>query len=120
MEVMQRKIIKVVSFRNKFDHTAIIFLYFNVLTASIFLNNYMCVLYVYKCLQGGDVFTRYVPERHQTRLAYNNALVVPDLHFRQTVRWRGSQLWNVFPADLCAKQNYDNFKRSLKKYFMYS
>ena len=89
--VMQRKIIRLVSFRNKFDHMAAIFLDFNnlILTAES-LNNYMCVLYVYKSLQGDDVFTRYVPERYQTRLAFNDALVVPDtrsLHSRQSVRW---------------------------------
>ena len=77
LEVMQRKIIRVISFRNEFDHTAAIFLDLNVLTFES-LNNYRCVLYVYTCLQGGDVFTHYVPERYGTRLAYNNALVVPD------------------------------------------
>ena len=94
LNTIQKKIIRIMSFKGKFEHAAPLFLDFNVLTFGN-INKYMCLLYVHRCLheEGNDVFSPYDIINDRRRLADSNSLIIPDVrstHSRQSVRWLGS------------------------------
>ena len=61
LQVIQRKILRIMSFKNRYDHTAPLFLDFNALTVDR-INIYVSIILVFKCLQNrsNDVFQRYI------------------------------------------------------------
>ena len=122
LQVIQRKILRIMSFKNRYDHTAPLFLDFNALTVDR-INIYVSIIHVFKCLQNrsNDVFQRYIPLQYQTRLAGANSLIEPDTrseHSRQSVRWRGSHFWIKLPCDITGIQYCNAFKIHLKKFLI--
>ena len=81
LQVIQRKILRIMSFKNIYDHTSPLFLDFNALTVDR-INIYVSIIHVFKCLQNrsNDVFQRYIPLQYQTRLAGANSLIEPAWH----------------------------------------
>ena len=119
LNTIQKKIIRIMSFKGKFEHTAPLFIDFNVLTMGN-INKYMCLLYVHRCLheEGNDVFSPYEVINYLTRLANSNSLTIPDVrstHSRQSVRWLGSRLWNTLPSHVKEIISYETFKFNVKK-----
>ena len=118
LQVIQRKILRIMSFKNRYDHTAPLFLDYNALTVDG-INIYVSVIHLFKCLQNrsNDVFQRYVPLQYQTRLTGANSLIEPDTrseHSRQSVRWRGSHFWNKLSCDITGIHHCNVFKIHLK------
>ena len=50
LKVVQKKILRIMSFKGKFEHTAPLFTAFNILPIDQ-VNSYMCLIYVYRCLK---------------------------------------------------------------------
>ena len=95
----QKKIIRVLNFKQKYKHTAPLFQNLNENT-----NKYILLIYVFKSLHSDSnfMFTRYVPGYYNTRLANSLSLVVPNIrltHSRQSIKFVGSKLWNSFPHE---------------------
>ena len=124
LQVIQRNILRIMSFKSRYDHTAPLFLDFNALTVDR-INIYVSVIHVFRCLQNrsNHVFQRYVPLQYQTRLAGANSLIEPDTrseHSRQSVRWRwrGSHFWNKLPCDITGIHHCNAFKIHLKNFYL--
>ena len=122
LKVVQKKILRIMSFKGKFEHNAPLFTAFNILPIDQ-VNSYMCLIYLYRCLKNetDNTFLLNIPIHYQTRLANAGSLIVPNyrsIHSRQSVRWRGIQLWNSTPSNILEIQQCDTFKINLKKYLL--
>ena len=118
---IQKKIIIILLFKGKYEHTAPLFNDLYLLTVRQ-INEYMSCLCVHKSLRlGNNLFSRYVPINYNTRLGGGNNVNVPNIlsaHSRQSLRWVGSSNWNSLPQHLREIQEYNTFKIRLKKYLI--
>ena len=118
----QKKIIRVLNFKQKYEHTAPLFQNLNALTIEN-INKYISLIYLFKSLHSNSnfMFTRYVPGYYNTRLANSLSLVVPNIrltHSRQSIKFLGSKLCNSLPLYLREFDNLNVFKVNLKKYLL--
>ena len=120
--VIQKKLIRLISFKSKFHPSAPLFKDHNILTLSQ-IYKYNSLSYVYRSLlKGSEWFIPYVCPIN-TRLASGYTLTVPPImttHSRQSVRWGGAKLWNSLPDNIKEETSYNSFKFKLKKYLLYS
>ena len=67
LKVVQKKILRIMSFKGKFEHTAPLFTAFNILPIQQ-VNSYMYLIYVYRCLKNetDNTFLPYIPIHYQT------------------------------------------------------
>ena len=57
--VLQKKVVRILSFKNRYEHTAPLFRDFNFLSVEQ-INKYMSVIFVHRCLNSGNnLFRRY-------------------------------------------------------------
>lgn len=118
--ILQKKLVRVISFKPKFYPSAPLFNNLNILTIKQ-INNYNCCTYVFKQLQTGSDW--FVPYRQpaNTGLSARNTLTVPAImttHSRQSVRWTGTHIWNSLPPELRDENSFNSFKFKLKKYIL--
>ena len=121
LKLVQKKIVRVMSFKGKYEHTGPLFYMNNMLTIDK-INEYMSLIYVFKKLQiNNPVFQRCIPMQYNTRLGNSLSLVVPNItsnHSRQSVRWVGSQCWNSLPQKIRECNTLNTFKLSLKLHLL--
>ena len=119
--VLQKKIIRAMTFSDRCASSAPLLKSLNLLPLQD-INSYMCGLHVYKSLQtGNNLFTIYVQNNYNTRLANTRSVVMPNIifsHSRQSVTWIGAQLWNRLPRELRDVQTYGAFKFKLKRWLL--
>ena len=123
IKTAQKKIIRIISGANRLDHTAPIFEELRLLKLE-YCSIYMCLLLVYKVREFSDSygwFQVHENEMYNTRSSSMMNLVVPlvrTTHSRQSINFTGPTNWNSLPIGLKCAQNYDAFKRGLKRYLL--
>ena len=119
--VFQKKIIRVISFKRRYEHTRPLFVELKILTIKQ-INKYMSGLCVHKSLRSNNnFFTRYESAVYNTRLSNRNTVVIPNIvskHSRQSVRWVGCSVWNSIPQILRDTDSYQGFKIKFKHNLM--
>ena len=121
-EALQKKIVRIIAFKAKYDHTDPLFHQFNMLKIER-INEYMSLIFVYKSLKNNNsnMFIRYIPLHYNTRLGSASSLSVPDIrsnHSRQSIRWTGSQLWNALPQSFKEYESLNAFKINIKRHLL--
>ena len=120
---IQKKLVKIIAFKGRYEHEGPIFTELNFLTIEQ-IDVYTSCIYIYKAIQNNsNMFQIYVPIRYNTRLATSSTLVLSNAvatHSRQSIRWQGCVNWNKLPLELRAIPNYNSFKFKFKKniYFL--
>ena len=112
--VFQKKIIRVISFKSRCEHTRPLFVDLKILTIKQ-INKYMSALCVHKCLRSNNnLFTdTSLSSIYNTKLSNRNTVVIPNIvskHSRQSVRWVGCSVWNSIPQTLRDTDSYQGFK----------
>ena len=119
--VVQIKVVRILSFKNRYEHTVPLFRDFNFLSVEQ-INKYMSVIFVHRCLNSGNnLFRRYSPIHYNTRLGNASVLTLPNIdstHSRQSVRWVGCWCWNSLPQHIREIQNYNSFKLKAKLHYV--
>ena len=118
---IQKKLVKIIAFKGRYEHEGPIFTELNFLTIEQ-INVYMSCIYIYKAIQNNsNMFQIYVPIRFNTRLASSFTLVLSNAvatHSRQSISWQGCVNWNKLPLELREIPNYNSFKFKFKKYLL--
>ena len=115
--VSQKKLIRVITDSNRYDHTAPLFLKHNLLKVHDIIS-YQTLVFVYKALKIYETdcgFQRHIPVNIQTRNASD--LTIPlykTSHAQQCVLYRGTKLWNNIVSDTKNK-SLNTFKIHVKK-----
>ena len=111
----EKKIVRVLSFKGKYDHTRPLFDRNNMLTIDKINEYIMSLIYVFKkLLINSPIFQRYI-------LGNSLSLVVPNItsnQSRQSVRWVSSQCWNSLPKKIRECNTLNTFKLSLKLHLL--
>ena len=120
--ITQKKIIRTIMKKRRFEHTSPLFKKLNLLKLDD-ICNLNCLMYVYKTVN--DIIPS--PISFEPRLAgrYNfrraQPLLVPRAASRQSQRFlriKGAQLWNALPPELRAVNTINSFKIKLKRNFI--
>ena len=111
--IFQKKIIIIISFKERYEHTVPLFIYLNCLNPGK-INKYMSGLCVHKSLNSNNsLFTRYKTNNYNTRLSTRYTVSLPNIsssHSRQSMRWVGCIVRNGLSQYLRDAENYDTFK----------
>ena len=84
LNIIQKKLVRVMSFRNRFEHTTLLFSNYNMLTIEN-INKYMSLIlvHIYICKylhsENNNLFTLYEPMHYRTRLIDRNTILVSCL-----------------------------------------
>jgi retron-type reverse transcriptase len=121
---LQKKIIRIISGTHvrARDHTAPLYRALGFLDISQ-INMYMSGIYVFKSLNNlspCNWFHLYEGE-YNTRFSAQSSLLVPFVrttHSRQSIRFVGSNVWNMLPLVIKTASNYNSFKISLKRFML--
>ena len=117
LKVMQKKLVRVISFESPFHHTKELFEKLNILNLDK-INKYVNLLYTFKKLQVNSGEFLIQTSCYSTRSSQIRSIALPNIvsaHSRQSVVWRGASLWNGLPEEIRQEQSYSTFKRKLKK-----
>ena len=121
LEMLQRKIVRLISFSSYHVHAAPLLTNLRILNISN-LNIYMCCNFVFKQLKKNDtLFQIYQQDRYNTRASNAYLLSLPNImstHSRHSIAWAGVRSWNGLPVEIRLIQNYNTFKMNLKKYLL--
>jgi hypothetical protein len=123
LRVLHKKIVKVMLFKSRYEHSAPLFKSLNMLTLD-HVNNYMCAIFIYKsiCNDSNDEWFSLYVSNYNTRLSTLSVLSMPNInstHSRQSVRWVGCRFWNCLPLELRDRElSFNSFKFRLKKYLL--
>ena len=114
--VLQKKIVRIMTFNQRNSHTRALMKSLSILDIDdIYRFSSGCT--VYRHLNSGkETFVPYVCP-YNTRRSEAPTLTLPVItttHSRQSLRWRGVQIWNELPADLRLETSYNSFKRKFK------
>ena len=119
--IVLQKNVRILSFKNRYKHTAPLFRDFNFLPVEQ-INKYMNVIFVHKCLNSvNNLFRRYSLIHYNTRLGNASVLTLPNIvstHSRQSVRWVGCSCWNSLPQHIREIQNYNSIKLKAKLHYV--
>ena len=119
--VFQKKIIRVISFKRRYEHTRPLFVELKILIIKT-INEYMSGLSVHKSLMSNNnLFTRYESAVYNTRLSNRNTVVIPNIvskHLRQSVKWVGCSVWNSIPQILRDTDSYQGFNNNFKHHLI--
>lgn len=119
IELAQKKSIRTISFKSKYDHT-------NELFKSLYLlkwediNNFCSAIFVYKSIHnynGMPLFNFRLNERYNLR--NSNDLEIPRMITKQSqtsINYHGVKVWNSLPHYIQNKPSLSSFKISLKSY----
>ena len=118
---LQKKIVRIISFKPKFYPSSELFRFLNFLKMDE-ISQYMSVCYVFKSLKRNNgIFIEYETQ-YNTRLSNQpRVLVLPPIftgHSRQSIRWVGPRLWNGLPPALRVEMSYCSFKLNVKRYIL--
>ena len=121
LEMLQRKIVRLISFSSYHDHASPLLTNLRILNI-LNLNIYMCCNFVFKQLKNNDtLFQIYQQDRYNTRASNAYLLSFPNImstHSRHSIAWAGVRSWNGLPVEIRLIQNYNTFKINLKKYLL--
>ena len=119
LQCMQKKIIRVISFKNMYHPSADLFQTLYLLNLDQ-IKIYTCSIQVFKSLTSSDNMFSFQESVHNTRST--NAVSLPNIlssHSRQSVRWIGSVVWNGLPSDLRhLQQSLPTLKYKLKRHLI--
>ena len=120
LQIIQNKLVRVICFKAKYDHTEPLFSSLNILNVTQ-INMYMFGIFTFKSLAAhGPHFTPYICP-YNTRLSTMTTVALPNIvstHSRQSVRWVGSRLWNELPEDIRSQETNYSFKFKLKRHLL--
>ena len=117
---IQKKIVRVMSFKPMYHPTHELFKRLNILTVPK-INTYSSLSYTFKLLQSGHEWFQPYNSHINTRGSARSTLVLPPImtnNSRQSVRWVGATLWNSLPECIKEQETYNSFKYKLKRYLI--
>jgi len=96
-------ILKIVD-RYKFEVCCFVYKYFNNILSACFHKSFQA---------NSEICFRHTRQSDQLRVPF-----VAKTICRQSIAFKGTQLWNEFPSDLKSCRNFKNFKLKLKLHFL--
>lgn len=120
--VAQKKVIRTITYRDKYAHTNYLFKSLGLLKLYD-INIYSSGIFVYKSLHNysnAGLFNYHVNDRYT--LGNSNNLEIPLLHSNQSqtsIRYHGVKVWNQIPPDIQNKPTTYSFKSSLKSFLLH-
>ena len=119
--ILQKKLIRIMSFKNRIEHSAPLFKSLFILPLNL-MTIYMTCTYVFELLQRGDYAYFAISNcPYGTRRSDAPTLSLPPImttHGRQSLLWTGASTWNDLPRELRLVSSWQTFKRELKKYLL--
>ena len=123
INVAQKKIIRLIAGVPFRDHTAPIFDDLKLMKMES-CSVYMCLLLVFKVMKFNNNygwFHAHENVAYNTRSSSLRNLVVPFIrttHSRQSIDYTGSLNWNLLPSSLKNAEDYNRFRRLLKRHLL--
>ena len=116
VRLVMKRVVRIMSFSNRFEHSGPLFLRFNLL-------DYFNIkkIFVYKALCTGSGYFSFISHERITRQTNQKLLQLPNVistHSRRVARWTGVGLWNALPLGIREANTYDSFKRNLKSHLL--
>ena len=118
--LVMKRVVRIMSFSNRFEHSGPLFLRFNLLDY-FNIKKYMLLLFVYKALCTGSGYFSFISHERITRQTNQKLLQLPNVistHSRRGARWTRVGLWNALPLGIREADTYDSFKRNLKSHLL--
>ena len=121
LELALKKIVRVMTFGSRYEHTPPLFQNLSLLNIKN-VNNYMSLLFVFKCLsKNNELFSPHHNDMYNTRSNNTSMIQIPNIissHSRQGIRWSGVELWNWLPGEVKSPASYSTFKFKLKQHLL--
>ena len=120
--IVQKKIVRAITFIKSKDHSAPLMKSCNVLNIPD-TNKYMASTFVYKCVKGSislcEDWFRHYRNIYNTSSILGDPLFVPQyliMHSRQLIVYSGSKIYNDVPMEIKSLNNPESFKYNLKNF----
>lgn len=121
IEIAQKRVIRTMAFKGKFDHTNELFRTFKLLKFQD-VNTFCSSIFVYKSMHGFNnlrLFNVHLNERYDLRNV--NDLVIPLMSSKPSqtsIAYHGAKIWNSIPINIQNKPSLASFKINLKSYLL--
>ena len=114
---LQKKIIRIITNSDYFDHTEPLFKTTNILRIYD-INRVQIAIYMYKLLQGTTINTALLPQHnYPTRTRENLRIPQHTLTlYQHSLSYLGPKTWNAVPDYIKTLPSLMSFKRQMKKY----
>ena len=112
--VTQKKLLRIMSFKNRYDHTNPIFIDLKMLKLPDIIHLHT-LLFVHKSVYSLPIDIGFTPMPHNATRRQQN-LRIPlcrTTHAQQSVLTRGCKLWNALPQHIVLCQNKKLFKSKI-------
>ena len=119
--VLQKKLIRIICFKNRMHHSAPLFKSLYILPLNM-ITRYMTCTYVFKILQKGSApYFEIFNCCRSSRSSDAPTLSLPPImttQGRRSIRWMGPKAWNALPQQIRRESSYDKFKQLTKSYLL--